>query len=337
MAKNKRCTAYDANFDQYLIANSIYPPEHEFADGRQPPEPANWDEIQQALKDAAAGASLLSSDLSRSAFKDFRHKRGTSSEAAVMGDLVPVLAGTTNIPNGRQISYVNLASITKHTTAIPAPDFFDGARYSDLDQKVRDDLYNIVIPSPRVEVPIAPNFFLEVKGALGTIKVAESQVVLVGAHGAVIMHALQNYLQTEPVYDGNAHAFTSTLVGGMLTLYAHYITAPTTPGQSPDYHIIQINAYALHGNYETWLAGIAAFRSLRMLAERYRNDSIKTANAISRQTAGNDDAMNPEASTTGFVTRLASSVALVVSREHPPKRPRSPSSPSSAQPAKRRM
>jgi len=92
--------------------------------------------------------------------------------------------------------------------------------------------------------------------------------MLDGGHGITIMLALQNYLLDTPVYDGNAYAFSSTFLCGYLNLYAHYATPPAGPGQGPGYHIYQINAYALTGNHEAWLEGIAAFRNMRRLAKK---------------------------------------------------------------------
>jgi hypothetical protein len=163
----------------------------------------------------------------------------------------------------------------------PVPDFFDGARPAAVDRQVREDLDKIIVPTKHASVPIAPNLFLEVKAPRGSLDVAERQAVLDGAHGALMMHALQNYLQEQPVYDGKACAFTSTLLGGYLALYAHHLTAPAEPEERPNYHMTQLKAYALRDD-EMWLEGLAAFRNLRKLAKDYRDRLIDIANARAR-------------------------------------------------------
>ncbi|KAL7919042.1 hypothetical protein ACQKWADRAFT_213690 [Trichoderma austrokoningii] len=140
----------------------------------------------------------------------------------------------------------------------------------------------IIIPSRRAGVPIAPNFFLEVKTTLGIIDVAVKQAVLDGAHGANIMHALQNYLVDEPIYDGNAYAFTSTLHDEALKLFAHHLTAAES-GQRPELHTTQLKAYALTGDDDVWLEGTGAFRNLRQFAKDWRDQFVKEANARSRR------------------------------------------------------
>ncbi len=97
------------------------------------------------------------------------------------------------------------------------------------------------------------------------------------------MFALQSYLEEKPVYDGNAYAFSSTLVGGTLTLYAHHITAPVSPAQRPDHHTTQLKAYALTGDDDVWLEGTGAFRNLRVLAKGLRDRFITNANPRARK------------------------------------------------------
>lgn len=278
-SKSKRSSAYDANFEQHLINHHIYPPCHDFPDDRTPPKPANWEEIRQVLK--VPRGSLSPSVVPKSAFADFQRKKKTKSEGTLMRSVVPLIAGDINIPNEGHLPFVNLDSITNNTTVNPVPDFFDGAQPAAVDRQVREDLDKIIVPTKHASVPIAPNIFLEAKGPGGTLEVAERQAVLDGAHGALMMHALQNYLQEQPVYDGKAYAFTSTLLGGYLALYAHHLTAPAEPEERPDYHMTHLKAYAL-GDDEVWLEGLAAFRNLRKLAKDYRDRLIDIANARAR-------------------------------------------------------
>ena len=107
-----------------------------------------------------------------------------------MRNMVPLLAGTANIPNKGHLPFTNLNSLTNNTTINPVPNFFDGACAGDLDRKVREELDRIIIPSKKPGVPMAPNFFLEAKSSGGTVEVADGQAVLDGAYGAIIMYIL---------------------------------------------------------------------------------------------------------------------------------------------------
>jgi hypothetical protein len=97
------------------------------------------------------------------------------------------------------------------------------------------------------------------------------------------MHALQNYGEEEPTYDGNAYTYSSTYHAGTLKLYEHHVTAPTAPDGRPEYHMSQVKAYALTSDLETCVAGIGAFRNARDLAQRHRDEFIQGANARARR------------------------------------------------------
>jgi hypothetical protein len=113
------------------------------------------------------------------------------------------------------------------------------------------------------------------------------------------MHSLQNYGEEEPSYDGNAYTFSSTYHAGQLKLYDHHVTAPTTPGGRLEYHMTQLDSYAMTGKREKFIEGATAFRNARDLAQRNRDRFIQTANARARQT----DAEAPsEAEVTGALT-----------------------------------
>jgi hypothetical protein len=215
---------------------------YKFPDGNRPPKPANFEATRQTLK--VPRDSLSPSVVPETAFEDFQDRNATKSEGTMMRTVVPLVAGDADILNEGHLPFTNLASITGNTTVNPVPDFFDGAHPEAVHKRVREDLDEIIIPNKKVGTPIAPNFFLEAKGPGGSIEVAVRQAVLNGAHGALIMHALQNYLSDEPVYDGNAYAFTSTLLDGYLKFYAHHMAAPATFGQGPVYYTTLLKAYA---------------------------------------------------------------------------------------------
>ncbi|KAI0399638.1 hypothetical protein F4802DRAFT_30220 [Xylaria palmicola] len=313
-SKSKRSSAYDTNFDQHLIDHHIYPPFHRFPNGQKAPAPANLAEIRQVLH--AHRRSVSPSTVSESAFEEFQLKSTTRSEGTVMRSIVPLLTGGADIPNEGHLPFGNLDSITSNSTVTLAPDFFDGALPGAIDKRVRDALNKRIVPTPHASVPMAPNFFLEAKGPAGTGEVARRQAVLDGAHGSLIIHALQNYLKEQPIYDGNAYAFTATYVDGQLKLYAHYLTPPVNPGERPDQHTTQLRGYCLTGNYDGWLDGTRALRNLRVFAKECRDRFIGIANARVRKlgtdaeaarTEGGDIASTVEGQEGG---RLASTVEV---------------------------
>lgn len=293
-SKSRRSSAYDNDFEQHLVDHNIYPALHDFSDNRSAPKPGNLDEIRQTL--ARKRPSLSPSLFTDSAFEDFQRKDARIvSEGKVMSNILPIIVGNADIPNEENLRFTNLDSITEEVTVNPQPDFFDGARPEDLHKEVRSKLNKTIVPTKHTKAPVAPNFFIEAKAPSKGVDVALRQALHDGAYGARAMHSLQNYDQVEPVYDGNAYTYSSTYHAGQLKLYTHHVTAPTTQGGQPEYHMAQLNAYAMTGTLDTCVAGIGAFRNSRDDAEKHRNQFIKEANARARRSGqGHDPAGTAE-------------------------------------------
>lgn len=234
-----------------------------FPDGTSSPKPKNIAKILKALE-----TLTLSPSLTQKAHNGFLAKWKNASRWVIKQHVTPLITGDdADILNSGNYSFTNLASITGGITANPMPDLFDGAHLDDVNEKVRKDLNKIIIPSEDAEVPIAPNFFLEARSTKEPPKVAEWQSMLNGAHGAHIIHALQNYgTGQKPVYDGNAYTFTAVLYYNFLKLYAHHLTAPTKPGQPPGCHATLLKYYPIE-SVENYSAGRRALRSLRERAK----------------------------------------------------------------------
>ncbi|KAG6014690.1 hypothetical protein E4U43_006246 [Claviceps pusilla] len=279
-AKVKKSSAYDANFETHLVHHNIYPKDHEFSDGRATPEPSGMDSLQQDL--SAARASLSPSRFSESAFREFKRKNRTTSEGTLMRNAIPIIMGDANIANEGNIHFKHLESMTGEDTVAPVPDFFDGAPAGAVDKDVMRELGSKIKPSKRAGVPVVPNFFLEAKAPEGSPLVADRQACFDGANGSRGIHALQNHGTPQPVYDGIPYTFSSTYQSGHLQLYAHHLTAPDAPGGTPGYHMMQIDAWAMNGNINSFRSGATALRNARDIARRHRDRFIENANTRAR-------------------------------------------------------
>ncbi|KAI1117388.1 hypothetical protein F5Y14DRAFT_466075 [Nemania sp. NC0429] len=273
----RRSSAYDDDFEQHLIDHGIYLDGHEYLDDHETPRLENLDQIRQRLLATRVSSSSLRTP--DSFFLEFQRKNKTKSEGTVMRKVVPLIAGNDNIPNEGHLSFTNLVSLTSDTTVKPIPDYSDGARVADVHSEVRRDLNNVIIPTKHVDAPVAPNFFLEAKASRGAADVALRQSCYDGAYGARAMHSLQNYGKKHVAYDNSAYTLSSTYHDGVLRLYAHHLTASTTPRGQPQYHMTKIAGFDLTSDQETLLKGVAAFRNARDLAEQHRSCFIKAANS----------------------------------------------------------
>ncbi|KAH8906449.1 hypothetical protein BR93DRAFT_969641 [Coniochaeta sp. PMI_546] len=271
----RRSSAYDKAFEQHLNNNNVY------LHSRKS-KPGNTVDLHQPRP------SLSPSKFSDGAFEHFQDEHDhLGSEGDVMRKIIPVISGSTDIANSGDVLFNNMESVTDGATVDAKPDFYDGAYLSDIDAAVTEDLNSLIIPSDTnaTRRPAAPNFFLEAKAPWGGADVAKRQAGLDGAIGARAMHALQNYGDEEPGFDGNAYSYSSTYHAGTgtLQLYTHHVTAPTAPGGRPEYHMTTLRAFAMTDSRETFVQGATAFRNARDVAQGHRDLFIQAANTRARQ------------------------------------------------------
>ncbi|CAK7235386.1 hypothetical protein SCUCBS95973_009252 [Sporothrix curviconia] len=200
----------------------------------------------------------------------------------VLANVMPAIIGppTPAHPSGRNVVFRNLESLTDGTIAPAAPDIYYGAQPEGLCRPARDALRHHIMPSTMESRPLAPNFFVEVKGPDGSAAVASRQIRYDGAYGARAMHSLQNYgTEGDLQYDGQSYTISSVYHAGQLQLYAHHPTAPISEGGRPEYHMTQVGTWATTGNIDSFRRGATAFRNARDLAKQHRDGFIQAANA----------------------------------------------------------
>ncbi|KAI9898845.1 hypothetical protein N3K66_005306 [Trichothecium roseum] len=285
---------YGREFQQHLADHGVYMNDYLS-------QLANVDDLIDGL--AQRRASLSPAAFSQAEFEALRMDNNEAiSELDVVTSVVPVLRGGAKIHHKQNVRFADMAALTSEGAVRPMPDWFDGARRQDLHAGVRDDpdLGPLIIPTKDFSVPVAPNFFLEVKGPAGQAVVAQRQACYDGAHGARATRALQSYGQQQQqqqqtdaaaAYPGSGgstwYAFSSTYVAavGTLELYAHHVTAPTMEGERPGYHMTKLFSFCMTLSRQSFAQGATAFRNARDMAKKQRDDLIKAANARASQAA----------------------------------------------------
>ena len=192
-----KSSAYDKNFERYVINEKVFPEGYEYPDDRRTPEPNNEDELDDSL--ARSRPSLSPSRFTNEDFRRFKRDNARIYEGSVMSTVFPTIRGQhTEIPHELDAPFTELESITKQVITTARPDFYDGANPGNIDQKVRDELGPFIIPTIHARAPVVPNFFLEAKPPSGNVDVAKRQATLNGALGARAMHKLQSYAAGKP-------------------------------------------------------------------------------------------------------------------------------------------
>lgn len=270
--KSKKSSTHHRGFEQHLTDHGI----HTTWDSEEP----DLDTVHLIL--AKRRPSLSPSQFSDGVFKTFRKTNAQAKdEDDVMKDVIPTITGPreANYPCASSMAFGNLEPLTDGNIAAPRPDIALGALPQQLHPMIRDELQHYIIPSTATDRLLAPNFFVEAKGPDGSAAVMARQARYDGAVGVRAMHSLQNYSRAEPIYDGKAYTYTSTYHDGTLKMYAHHATAPAAERSRPEYHMTQINSYAMTGERQTFVQGATAFRNLRDLAKQHRETFIGDANA----------------------------------------------------------
>lgn len=278
--KAKILSTHDRAFEQHLTDHGI----HHF--GCSQTSPANLEDILEALSDSESTLPLFQGCDTQAVFESFlRSHRQAKRETEVVADVIPKIMAELkeNSPFAMDKTFKDLEPLTNDDISSAMPDLCYGALPDDLDPDIRNELAGLITPG--VNIPILPNFFLEVKGPDGRPSVATRQARYDGALGTRAMHSLQNYMEEKPIYDNNAYSFSATYQDGHLVLFAHHLTAPTTPGGRPEYHMTQLKGYASTSDRETFIRAVLAFRNLHDSAKRYRDDFIKAANSRHRASA----------------------------------------------------
>ena len=275
---------YNRNFQQNLIDHGVYPDGYEYPDGETPPEPENWQEINDRL--AQPRASLSPSKFTREDFRRFkRADQHASKEKQVCTSVIPIIEG--NVGDAKCVSggipFTNLDHLTDGTLAPGNPDTYYGARPEQLDRRIREKLSDMVSPSTQDDLPILPNFVLAAKGPDGSLAVAGRQACYDGALAARSMQALQSYGKDSVTYDNKAYTIASIYHGGQLKMFTSHPYQRHTPDGEREYCTHQLNTWGMTGNLETFIKGATAYRNARDWTKEERDLAITEANARAKQ------------------------------------------------------
>ena len=280
-SKARKTNAYDHSFEQHLIDHGIYPDGYDHGDDHDyfSVYPDNWEEINEML--AQPRRSLSPSRFPLEAFQKFKKtNKEALNEDNVMQKAVPIIVGTADIPSRSNVLFGNLEKLTDGSLTMAKPDFYDGSRPAELDQRIREKLGPYIVPSTNTTAPCLPNFFLEGKGPDGSGVVCQRQILYDGALGARGIHELRSYIGQETLYDKKAYTIASCYHGASATVELNTIhpTPSTNPNRNYEFRMTQLGAWAMYGNPDTFRQGATALRNARDWAKQRREEFIAAAN-----------------------------------------------------------
>ena len=224
---HRKSSAYHRDFEQHLIDHNIHL-------NNRAQKPHNWDKIQQKI--VQPRPSLSPSKFSNSTLETFQQTNEEAlTEGMVMRKSLPIITGNADIPSAGEVPFGNLKPLTDGTLVDAKPDFYDGARPTQIDRRIRAELGSYITPLAKHQAPALPNVFTEVKGPDGSAAVVKRQACYDGALGARGMHELRSFgADTTTAYDNNAYTITSTYHDGTLRMYATHASLSTDPESSTE-------------------------------------------------------------------------------------------------------
>ncbi len=270
---------YDRAFQQHLIDFGVYPDRYEYPDGRRPSHPENINEIRQVL--AQRRESLSPPQFQEEEFEKFeRADAHATEERQITTSVIPVVQGHVRDSKcvSGEIPFTNLDHLTDGSLVPGNPDLYYGARPKQLDRQVRADLSGHIIPSTQEDLPLAPNFFLTVKGPDGTTAVAKRQLMYDMSLGARGFQSLQSYTAGQPVFDHKAYTIGGTYLYGQLTMYTCHPIQAISRGARPEFVMTQVRAYILTNDADAFRVGAGAYRNGMDWAKVQRDEAIRRAN-----------------------------------------------------------
>ena len=182
--KKRLLTPYSKNFEQCLIDSGV----PRYGEGANP---ENWQELNTRL--ARRRPCLSESRFSEEDFRNFQLKvRNAKNEIEHTTNVFPILRGNSAILPSQKIIFDNLTRLNINLAAAK-PDVYDGSLPENLDLCVRNDLGNYILPFKGPNVPLLPNFFLEMGEPTRNLEVLRRQATEDLVYGARALLEIQSY------------------------------------------------------------------------------------------------------------------------------------------------
>lgn len=275
----------EEHIDPVLFCSRIYPIGYNFPLG---PVPVGLDKDREKLLDPTA--SFSGQDLATAA--DFEHFKLENTppdgRPVVLANIARILTGYGKpaCRRGGGVAFTNMTPLGR--TSVPAPDYYDTVGPMELDQWALRALSWEIAPTADQTMPVAPNFFLEVRDADGKGRdgetAARTRSYLDGAYGARAMHALYNFGRPERICDERARTFTATFEAGtgLLEIYCHHVVElPRDRGDKEgvlEFHTTFLWGLTLTASLNAFVMGVGIFRNVREMARRKRTQLVNEAN-----------------------------------------------------------
>ncbi|POS87491.1 hypothetical protein EPUL_001665 [Erysiphe pulchra] len=240
--ENQRFQTPSLKLRRILIANGVYPQDYCFPETDYlRPSPGNLEDMKEIAL-LFKSVTMISKD-----------------EKDIMGNVIPILEGTYE-ERGHSCNrpFNNLRLF--------APEFFCGipdkchrTGPTEADITVQKELEDLVLPFTLEDMPMARNFFLEVKISRVISDVANLQALHTGVLGERGQIALQGWRREGQGLDDKAHTITATYADGTLKMFSIHAERSRIQDDQLEYLMYLINSVSIIDYVERFRRGVSIF------------------------------------------------------------------------------
>lgn len=224
--------------------------------------------------------SLFSSRFSNETFNTFvRINSRALNENAMMSDVFLVIQSTARISFAKNLVFDNLEPLI-HDNLIDAKlDFYDEARLAQIDLRIREELESYIILATQRQASTLPNIFTKTKSLDESAIVIKRQACFDDALSARDIHKFRLFKANHTLaYDNNVYIIILTYHDDQLKIYTIHLIQSIDSKKSLEFHMTQLDDWALTSSYEQFQQGTSAFRNARDWAKTQRDELIVVVN-----------------------------------------------------------
>ncbi|POS82135.1 hypothetical protein EPUL_006089, partial [Erysiphe pulchra] len=256
--RTKNSGPCNSNFRSILIENGVYPYNYRFpATGNRAPSPGNIQDLREIA--IRRRPSLSIEKFTDADFEVFEKlSDDLIAEIGIMEYIIPIFEGNYDRKDFSCCNKpFNNLKLLAPGIVCGTPDKCHGSDPEKADLIVRKNLADMILPSNDNKMPMAPNFFLEVKSGKGTPDVANLQALHTGALGERGIMALRGWRREGLGLDNKAHTITGTFINGSLTFFSIYAGKHQTHDDQLVFFMHEIDSFRIIAKAEDFRCGVS--------------------------------------------------------------------------------
>lgn len=276
--KIRKSSVYDPDFKQHLIDYDVYSHEYNYNDDDDSVYLNNWEKMNERLMQSQP--SLLPLCFSCEVFQKFEKMNMQAlTENKVMSKVFSIIIDTVNVSLQKNLWFENLKDLTDDFIIKAQLNFYDEAHLKELNKQIWEELRPYIMSLTNTVALCLLNFFMKSKGFNDDTLTCKNQALYDDALSAWGIYELQSYIDLKTAHDNKAYIITLTYhLSGLLIMYTTYAVTFKNSKHQIEYHMTQLNSFAMINNSNTFWQKATFLRNDQDLTEEDQKKLIITVN-----------------------------------------------------------